>query len=91
MVVRIGGGSTVETELEPELELLPLELLPLELLPLEPLVDEEPEEEDDAVLSSSLSATACFVRRGLSFTPPGLPPRGLILMPSMARDGAMFC
>lgn len=86
MVVRIGGGSTVETELEPELE-----LLPLELLPLEPLVDEEPEEEDDAVLSSSLSATACFVRRGLSFTPPGLPPRGLILMPSMARDGAMFC
>ena len=86
MVVRIGGGSTVETELEPELE-----LLPLELLPLEPLVDEEPEEEDDAVLSSSLSATACFVRRGLSFTPPGLPPRGLILLPSMARDGAMFC
>ena len=39
--------------------------------------------EDDAVLSSSLSATAVFVRRGLSFTPPGLPPRGLILMPSM--------
>jgi hypothetical protein len=73
LVVRIGGGSTVETELEPELE----------LLPLEPLVDEEPEEEDDAVLSSSLSATAVFVRRGLSFTPPGLPPRGLILMPSM--------
>ena len=43
----------------------------------EPLDDELPDEDDDVVLSSSLS-TSFFARRGLSLTPPR---RGLSLMP----------
>ena len=46
----------------------------------EPLDDELPDEDDDVVLSSSLS-TSFFARRGLSLTPPR---RGLSLMPRLS-------